>query len=188
MNLQRSSIVTQPAPRLLVIRARQRDEPPEVARMIEAPQVHELMNQHVIPNRLRHQNEPPVQTDVSRGRTRPPAGALIAYAYTRQYQPVPFGECTQANGKLTRGTSPQLADFVGCVDAPDGLMVPGACLLTLNPRTLLLDKKLGMAAGSPARQRNPHGPVGAHAKEITTGSGVTDEFHETISIVPRHGF
>lgn len=58
-------IFAQPPARVLIVRARVRDKAPEVTRMIEPAQMHELMNEDVVADRVRHQEETPVQTDVT---------------------------------------------------------------------------------------------------------------------------
>ena len=63
-SVQEVSIFPQPAARVLVTGAGVRDETPEMARVIEAPQMHEFVDQHVVANRVRHQYEPPIEADV----------------------------------------------------------------------------------------------------------------------------
>ena len=53
-------IFAQPPTRVLIVRARVRDKAPEVTRMIEPAQMHELMNENVVADRVRHQEETPV--------------------------------------------------------------------------------------------------------------------------------
>lgn len=45
------------------------DEAPEVARVIEAAQVHQLVYEYIIAHLVGHQNQAPVQADVARRRT-----------------------------------------------------------------------------------------------------------------------
>jgi len=49
--------------------------------MIESFQVHQLVNQHVIADGGRHQDEPPVQRNVAVAATGAPPGSLIADAH-----------------------------------------------------------------------------------------------------------
>jgi len=58
-------VFAQPAPRVLVVGARMCDKAPEVARMVEPPEMHQLVNQHILADVVWHQYEPPVETDVT---------------------------------------------------------------------------------------------------------------------------
>jgi len=40
-------------------------EPPEVPGVIESSEMHQLVDQDVVADGVRHQHEPPVQTDVA---------------------------------------------------------------------------------------------------------------------------
>ena len=74
--LKQMPVLAQPAPRILIVGARMCDEPPEMPRMIEPPQMHQLVNQHVLAHGVRHQHETPVQADVTRSvSTSPSANA-----------------------------------------------------------------------------------------------------------------
>jgi len=63
--LEQVSILAKPPSRLRVAGARLRNEAPEVARVIEPPQVHQLVDQDVFADGLGHQDETPVETDVT---------------------------------------------------------------------------------------------------------------------------
>ena len=58
-------IFAQPLARALVFGTRVRDKAPEMARVIEPSQMHQLVNQHVVAHRVGHQHKTPVETDVT---------------------------------------------------------------------------------------------------------------------------
>jgi len=180
-------VFAQPAPRVLVVGARMCDQPPEVARMVEPPQMHQLVNQHIVPDGVRHQYEPPVQTDVAGGRAGSPSRSLIAYADARHLKSVMFGQPQQLGGQLARGPTPQLLDGLGTVGRSLCGQLVDMRPLTLDPGTLLLGEQLGVAAGSPSRNGDTDTSVGAHPDDVTPGSRMADEIHERITIVLRHG-
>ena len=181
------SILAQPTAGRLVTRAGVRDETPEMARVIETPQMHEFMNQHVIANRVRHQYEPPIEADVTRRRAGSPPRTLIAYADARDMESVMLSQAPQVRGELARGLSPQLRDGVGAIRWGLGGSFQGLRALTLDPRAVLLGKQLGVLAGSPSRKGDTDSSVGAHPDHIASGCGMADEIHERITIVLRHG-
>ena len=78
--------------------------------MVEPPQMHQLVNQHLVADGIRHQHEPPVQTDMTGRRAGSPSRPLIAYADARHLKSMVFGEPQQLGGQLARGLSPQLLD------------------------------------------------------------------------------
>ena len=79
-------VLAKPAARVLVARTRVRDKPPEVARVIKPAQMHQLVNQDVLAHGVGHQDEAPVEADVTRWRARSPARSLIPDADARHVQ------------------------------------------------------------------------------------------------------
>ena len=181
------SVFAQPAPRVLVVGARMCDKAPEVARMVEPPEMHQLVNQHIVADGVWHQYEPPVQTDVTGRRAGSPSRALIAYADARHLKSMMFGEPQQLGGQLACGLPPQLLDGLGAVRRSMCGELADMRPLTLDPGTLLLGEQLGVAAGSPSRNGDTDTSVRAHPDDITPGSRMADEIHERITIVLRHG-
>ena len=59
------SVFAQPLACGFVAGAGVRDEAPEMARMIESPQMHQLVDEHVLAHGVGHQDETPVQADVT---------------------------------------------------------------------------------------------------------------------------
>src|SRR5688500_9671586 len=88
LSAEEMSILAQPLTRALVIRIRMCDKAPEMARVIETPQMHQLVNQHIVAHRVGHQHKTPVETDMTGWRARSPTRALIPYADARHCQPM----------------------------------------------------------------------------------------------------
>jgi hypothetical protein len=63
--LEQVSILAKPPARVFIAGTCVRDEVPEVARVIEPPQMHQLMDQDVLADALGHQDETPVEADVT---------------------------------------------------------------------------------------------------------------------------
>ena len=177
----------QPVPRVLVVGARMCDKAPEVARVVEPSQMHQLVNQHIVADGVWHQYEPPVQTDVTGRRAGSPSRLLIAYADARHLKSMMFGEPQQLDGQLARGLPPQLRDGLGTVGRSLCGELADMRPLTLDPGTLLLGEELGVAAGSPPRNGDTDTSVRAHPDNISSGSRMADEIHERITIGLRHG-
>jgi hypothetical protein len=78
--LERATVLSKPSTCSLVVRAGLGDELPEFLRVIHAPEVHQLVDHHVVANPRRHADQSPVQANVGVWRTRSPAPPLIAYA------------------------------------------------------------------------------------------------------------
>jgi hypothetical protein len=62
------------------VRTRGFDERPEGPRVVEPPQMHQLVDQDIVAHRRGHQDEPPVQADETVASARAPARALVANA------------------------------------------------------------------------------------------------------------
>jgi hypothetical protein len=57
--------MAEPAARRLIVRARLLDQLPESRRVIHPLQVHQLVDDHVVADRLGHVDEPPIEADVA---------------------------------------------------------------------------------------------------------------------------
>ena len=68
--------------------------------MIEALQVHQLVNQHVVAHRRGHQDKSPIEGNVAVTTTGSPACALIADAHSRDGQRVRSGNLHQPRRQL----------------------------------------------------------------------------------------
>ncbi len=97
-------------------------------------------------------------------------------------------EALEVPGQFARRLSSPLFDGLGRVVGPLGIYFADVRPLSLNPRALLLGKQLRMSTGAPARHRNTDTSVRPDADDIASGARVADEFHETITIVLRHGY
>jgi len=98
------------------------------------------------------------------------------------------GEALEMPGQFPRCLPPPLLDGLWRVGDTIRDRFAHVRPLSLNPWALLLGKELGVAAGAPLRNRHTDTSVGPDADYIASGSRVADEFHETITIVLRHGY
>lgn len=137
---EQMSILAKPPSRLRVAGARLRNEAPEVPRVIEPPQMHQLVNQNVFTDGLGHQDETPVETDVTGRRARSPARPLIPYADTRHLKAVMVGQAKQLGGQIARGLPAQLLHILWSVAEAQRRAFLYPRFLTLNPGALLLGK------------------------------------------------
>ena len=180
-------IRAQPLARIFVVGTGVRDEAPEMARVIEAPQMHQLVDQHVFADRVGHQDETPVQADVTRWRAGSPARPLVPYADARHSEAVMCRQAQQLRRQLARGLPSQLRERFRRVGRGARAGVLNLRALPLNPGALLLGKQLGVAAGSPSRKGDADASVRPDTYHVSSCPGMADEFHETITIVLRHG-
>jgi len=68
--------------------------------MVHPAEVHQLMNKNVIPDRRRHEHQPPVQADVPVAAAGAPPRTLVANADAREDEPMLRSELQQAWGQL----------------------------------------------------------------------------------------
>jgi hypothetical protein len=97
-------------------------------------------------------------------------------------------EALEVRGQFARRLSPPLFDGLGRMVGPLGNCFADVRALSLNPWALLLGKQLRMSTRPPAWHRNTDTSIRPDADYIASGAGVADEFHETITIVLRHGY
>jgi hypothetical protein len=138
--LEQVSILAEPPARVVIAGACVRHKAPEVARVIEPPQMHQLVDQDVLADGLGHQDETPVEADVTGRRARSPARPLIPYADARYLKAVMLGQPEQLRGQLARGLPAQLLHSLWSVGETLRGAVLYSCFLTLNPGPLLLGK------------------------------------------------
>ena len=180
-------IPAQPLPRLVIIRTCMRDQTPEMARVIEPTQVHQLVNQHVVAHAVGHQYQTPVQADMTRWRARSPARPLVTYAHTRHLQPVMCSQLHQARRQIARGLPSQIPDGLWGIREAARRASKDLRALPLDPGTLLGGEQLRVAAGSPSRNGNADTSIGSYPDYVASSRGMAHEIHERITIVLRHG-
>ena len=90
----------QPLACLGVFRAGGGDKPPVGGRMVHPPQMHELVDEDVVPHRRRHQHQTPVQADVSARAAGSPPRTLVANAHARDDEAMLRREFEQARRQL----------------------------------------------------------------------------------------
>lgn len=144
--------------------------------MIEPPEMHQLVNQHVLAHEARHQHEPPVQADVPRGRARSPSRPLVANADASHGEAVGGGELSELRRQFAHCAEPQLFADGGIQRHLSGLPLPGALSLPLDPCSLLRGKSLGVTPRSPTRQRDADASVRPHADDVAPRAGMADKF------------
>src|ERR1043166_2455251 len=175
-----TTMLMQPAAGILIVRTRVGNEPPELPRVIEPAQMHELMDEHVVPHPIGHQHQTPVKTDVPVRRARSPTPALVADADSRHPQVVPARELQQPRRQLPP-RAVQGAATVGVGHARRLAAVgfePPALLL--NPGVEAAEKRARLPHGSPARQRDADAAVVAHRNHVTAGAWMSDEYRRRI--------
>ena len=185
--IEQVSVFAEPLSRVVVVGARVCNEAPEMTRVIEPSQMHQLVNQDIIADAVRHQHESPIQADVTGGRAGSPARALIPDAHARHVDAVVPGQEQQTPWKLASRLPAQFPDRLGAVTQAVHGTFEHAGPLTLDPGALLFGKKFGLTAGSPSRNGDTDAAIGPHPDDISSGRRMADEIHETITIVRRHG-
>jgi hypothetical protein len=111
-----------------------------VARVIEPTQMHQLVNQNVFADGLGHQDETPVEADVTGRRARSPARPLIPYADTRHLKAVTVGQAKQLGGQIASGLPAQSLQILWSVGKVQRRAVLHPRFLALNPEALLPGK------------------------------------------------
>ncbi len=141
---------------------------PECRRVIHPLQVHQLVDEHVIADPVRHLQEPPVQADVPARRTRSPTRALIPDTDARHRDTVTRRQLQQPCRELEPRPRAQLARFV-VGRHPPGRTGPrdnDTRQLLVDPRPFAFRKGFRLALGTPARNRHPDRSVGSHADQV----------------------
>ena len=102
----------QPGARRFEVRTRASHQLPELRRVVHPLQVHQLVDHHVVADRVRHLHEAPVQADAALPRARAPPPALVADADARDLEAVPGGELEEPRRQLALRAVAELAfDF-----------------------------------------------------------------------------
>ena len=110
---QRRTVPPQPIASGSVIGKNTRDEPPVRGRVVHAAQVHQLVNEDVIPYERRHQNQPPVQANVTIPAARAPPRLLVADGNPCDRQPMPLRQVQQPARQIFTRLLLQRAVVVG---------------------------------------------------------------------------
>src|SRR5688500_2938296 len=184
--VEQMPVLAQPQPRLVVVGTCMRNQTPEMARVIEPAQVHQLVNQHVIAHAVGHQYQAPVETDMARWRARSPSRPLVAYAHTRHLQAVICSQLHQARGQLAHGLPSQIPDGFRGIREAARRASEYLRALPLEPGALLGGEQLRVTAGSPSRNGDTDTSIGSYPDYVASSPGMTNKIHERITIVPRH--
>ena len=97
---KRRTETPQPVAGGLVLWTRLGDKTPVCPGVIHPPQVHQLMNQYVIAHEGWHQEQPPVQADVTVAAAGTPPRVLITHADSRHRESMQGGKLQQACWQL----------------------------------------------------------------------------------------
>jgi hypothetical protein len=179
-------VLAQPAAGSFVVGACLRDELPELPRVIHAPEVHELVDHHVVANPWRHAHQPPVQADVSGRRARSPAPALIANADPRDGQAVRGGQLQQPRRQLTlRPRACFTLEMLGCRRNPRCSVALQLLPLFLDPAAKPARKGPRFAHRSPARQRDAYAAVLSDRDHVAARTRMARENDGRISSLQR---
>lgn len=140
--------------------------------MIHAAQVHQLVDEHVFADVWWHEEEPPVERDMTVAAAGSPAGPLIADADARQRGPEPVCDRkrAQARGKLGLRPASQQPTLLRRGARAQDEPRPLPC----DPVQIPLEKRVGVASRSAARNGDADPPVGIHAKQVPAGSPLAD--------------
>ena len=138
--------------------------------MIEPPQVHQLVDEHVIAHIRRHQDQTPVQGNVSVAPARSPSRALIADADTGDRQTLLGRDLMQPRGQFRARPLTQRPPFLGpdrrrCQPRP----LPG------DPVDVALHERVGVALRTAARDRDADAAVMLDAKQIPPRPAMANE-------------
>jgi hypothetical protein len=138
--------------------------------MVHPPQMHQLVQKYVVPDVWRHQHQSPVETDVPIASARAPARPLVPDADPRHDQAVCGGKLQKSWRQLTprpRTLGTAIARGIG--------RHRQTCALPCDPIRVMRNKRVGLATGAAARNRDAYGPVCVHAQNIPASATVTDE-------------
>ena len=160
----------EPLTRFAIARVRGCHEPPIRRRVIHPFEVHELVDDHVVPHPVGHDDEPPVEADVTVAAAGTPARALIANADSGDTQAMPFGEFLQATWKF--GARLRL-ESLSILEREASLRQSRA--LTQHPVEMTSRKGIGLAPRSPAWDGDAHAPVVFDAQQIPPGAQMAHE-------------
>jgi hypothetical protein len=122
--------------------------------------MHELVQEHVLANKLRHLDQPPIERDRPRRRARTPSCPLITDRDARDADVVLLREREQLRGQFTTRSIAKrgLERYVGGL-AGVSAAVAEARPLTRNPGGVGLDKRRRVAPSTAARQRHADGTI-----------------------------
>lgn len=133
--------------------------------MVEALEVHQLMNHHVVADPPRHQRQAPIQADVAVGPARTPSRALVPDADTHHGEAVAPRKIEQSCRKLLRRPVAELTSLVRTQAEPS------------HPRPLSSDPlhvahaELGRRPLGPTpRDRDPRSAITVNSKHVSPGA------------------
>src|SRR5688572_135984 len=138
--------------------------------MIEPAQVHELVYEHVIAHGRRHQDEAPVQRNLSVTAAGSPSRPLIADAHAGDGHAVPGGYLEQPRRQLLART---IAERRSLLSSERRRGQPGP--LPCDPLGMTLHELVGLALRSAAGNRHAHAAVVFDAQQVSARAPMTDK-------------
>jgi len=142
--------------------------------MIHPLQVHQLMDQDIVPHPFRHQQETPVQADVPVPAAGSPPRPLIPNADSRHPKTMELGQCQQAWREIVGRLFPERRRQVNGRPIDP---IEETCALTNDPCTLRAGEFLRVTLRPPARDGDPQAAIGVHAQDVPPGAAVADVVH-----------
>ena len=163
-------MVAQPRPGGLIIRAGRGHQLPILARMVHAAKMHQLVNHHVVADRGRHEDEAPVQADMTVAPARAPSGSLVPDAHTFDREPVLRGQLDQTLPELDRCALTQ--DHT--LQRTYGTRFDSSSLIR-DPLKVLEAKFGGFPPGASARNCDAHAAVAVDPQHVPLRASVAYE-------------
>ena len=166
---QTGAVGAQPLPRLSIGRVCRSDQPPVRGRVIEPSQVHQLMDEHVVAHLVGHQDQTPVETNVTIAAARSPARTLIPHGDPRHRQAVRRRQGEEAWRQFLLRALFQRAALFECEERPGD-----AGALARNPGQIPPGKRLRLPLRPAARDGDAHASVVIDAQQIPPRTPVPD--------------
>ena len=138
--------------------------------MIHTSQMHQLVDEHVLADRSRHEDETPVQTDVTIATARAPTRALVPDADARHHETVSGSEREQSWRKFTTGLLAQRAPLLDRVT-----VLRQSSTLPRNPFSMSRGERFGFATRAAAWNRYAKAAIRIDTQHVATGAAMPDE-------------
>lgn len=138
--------------------------------MVQSPQMHQLMEDDVVAHPRRHQDEPPIQADVTVRAAGSPARALIPDADAPHRQLMARRQLDETPRQLDRGARAECAPLLG---PEPGHLDPGPLLC--DPLQMPQPERDRLPPRPPARNRHAHAPIVLHAQYVPARAPVPHE-------------
>ena len=160
----------QPLASLPILRAGACHQLPELRGVIEAAEVHQLVNQHVVGNPVWQRDKPPVQADVPVAPAGAPPSTLVSDTDPGDGHTQLLRSRQEPGGQLVASARPEFPfDLDWKRRTGSSRPLPG------NPFPMPPRKGFGLAERASARNRDAHRTLGIHPENVSPRPAVTDE-------------